>query len=326
METSPEPIEKLMAGSHKLRQQVIDRRHDEDVFNSRLRRRLADELDADFHLDEDTGYLRLDPGDIPGIDAVVAQGLELRAMLGEKALRRTESKRRKKFNFLKPEAYEDPAIVDSPLFRLALQPRLVAAVSNYLGYVPVLATANFWYNPNSFAVRDEDIPELYNGAHTLLSHLDWADNRIVKVFVHCTPVSSSSGPIQIMSPADSAYVRKKSSYSYVRTRNSSADPGNTNGLYLQDAVLRDLLGGEPSTTALTGAPGTVYLADPASCFHYGGRNTSVEQDRLLAILLYLRPGALKLATKHEGVLPFGHLSSPRMSLIDRLVLGEHIPT
>jgi hypothetical protein len=321
-----ESLDDLMAGSHELRQRVIDRRHADDVFNSQLRRKLAAGIDADICLDEDIGYLRLDTADIPGVNAVVAQGLELRQTLRDKAIRRTEGKKRKKFNFLKPEDYEDPAIVRSPLFRLALQPRLVGMVAKYLGHVPVLATANFWYNPNSFVVRDEDIPSLYNGAHTLLSHLDWADNRIVKVFVHCTPVTASSGPIHLISPTDSALIREKSNYSYARTRNSSTDPGNTNGLYLEDAVLRQLLGGQPRTTALTGDQGTVYLADPASCFHYGGRNSSTEQDRLLAILLYLRPGALKLATKHNGILPFAHLSRADMSLLERLVLGEHVPS
>jgi hypothetical protein len=96
---------------------------------------------------------------------------------------------------------------------VALQPRLVAAVANGLVYVPVLATANFWYNPNSFVVRLEDISDLQNGAHTLLSHLDWEDNRIIKVIVHFTPVSASSGPIYIMSPADSEYVRTKTNCS-----------------------------------------------------------------------------------------------------------------
>lgn len=315
-----------MAGSYEVRQQAIDRRHADDVFDSRLRQQLASELDSDLAIEEDAGYLQLDASGLPAAGAVVRQGLELRERLQVKARKRTEQKRRKKFNFLKPDDYRDPQIVQSPIFRLALDPRLVGAVASYLGYVPILATANFWYNPNSFVVRDEDIPSLYNGAHTLLSHLDWADNRIVKVFVHCTPVTASSGPIHLISPRDSAFIREKSNYSYARTRNSSTDPGNTNGLYLEDAVLHQLLGGQPRTTALTGDQGTVYLADPASCFHYGGRNSSTEQDRLLAILLYLRPGALKLATKHNGILPFAHLSRAGMSLLERLVLGEHIPS
>jgi hypothetical protein len=38
MKTAPEPIEELKASSHGLQQQVIDRCHDQDVFNSSLRR------------------------------------------------------------------------------------------------------------------------------------------------------------------------------------------------------------------------------------------------------------------------------------------------
>jgi len=206
----------------------------------------------------------------------------------------------------------------------ALDPRLIGMVSEYLGYVPILSMVNFWYNPNSFIVRKDDLPFLSDRAPALLGHLDWADNTLVKVFIHCSSVTESNGPVVVLNPQDSARIRDKANYRYANIKNTSDDPCETNGLYLDDGIIRTHLNGAPKTMPLVGEPGTVYVADTSRCFHYGGRNTSTDEERLLGVLLYLRPGALKLSTKYEEILPLQHLSSPSLPLIDRLVLGENI--
>ena len=324
MSIGAEVIQEIIDGTYEVRQRAVDARHAGDFLNSGLRKRLAQEQHPDLRIDEDAGFVKLDAAAFPQTAAVIEQGVELARQVREKVAKTTAAKMRKKYKILKPHSYEDPQILHSPIFRLALDPRLIATISAYLGYIPVLSTANFWYNPNSFIVRDEEIPALSERARTLLSHLDWADNRLVKVFIHCLPVSGSCGPIVIMHPQDSDEVREKTNYRYANTRNTSSDPYHTNGLYLEDSLIRTHLGREPRTVPLVGDAGTVYIADTSRCFHYGGRSTSTEQERLLGVLLYLRPGALKLSTKYDATPPFRHLSSASLPLIDRLVLGEEI--
>ena len=326
MSTGADVLQDIIDGNYEVRRKAVDERHANDVLNASLRKRLAQEQHPDLLIDEHAGYLKLAASDFPETGAVVQQGLDLARQVRGKVAKTTAAKMRKKYKILKTQFYEDPQILHSPIFRFALDPRLIAMVSAYLGYVPVLSTANFWYNPNSFAVSEEDIPALSDRARTLLSHLDWADNRIVKVFIHCLPVTETCGPIVIMNPQDSAEVREKSNYKFANIRNTSDDPYNTNGLYLEDSIIRTHLKREPGTLALVGDPGTVYMADTSRCFHYGGRSTSTAQERLLGVLLYLRPGALKLSTKYDATPPFRHLSGPSLPLLERLVLGEEIPS
>ena len=87
-------------------------------------------------------------------------------------------------------------------------------------------------------------------------------------------------------------------------------------------MMRAIHGEDVHMTPLIGDVGTVYLTDTARCFHYGGRNSTTGQERLLGVLLYLRPGALKIATKHKSVPPFAHFARVEHDATTRLVLGR----
>lgn len=316
------PIEEIISDLHAVRQQAVDDRHKSNVFNSKKRRELAEAMSAELQVPEEAAYLKLSESDFPEVHQVVEQGIALKDKANANGL--NLKRRKKKYSLLDERDYQSPEILESPLFRLARNPQLISTLSAYLGYVPILTTATFWYNPNSSVIKTEQDIAQFGGTPTLLSHLDWADNRLLKVFIHCSPVTAKNGALQILNPQNSDVIRDRAHYRYFQSRNTSTDPYQTNGIYLQDDVIETLNGGKPHYISLTGEAGTVYLVDTARCFHYGGRNTDTSQERLLAILLYLRPGALKLATKHGSTPPFRHLSNASLPLVDRLLLGEEV--
>lgn len=315
MLTTAEPnYEELMDACHATRDRITRQRHDEDVLHARLRARLVEEMAANYRIDGDTGYLRLGSNDLDWVNEVLDQGQSLISRMHKPKRRQ---KRRRKLRLLGEEDYNDKNIVESPIFRFALQPQLIATVAQYLGFVPVLTTVDFWYNPNTTVFGASDIPT----PKTQFSHLDWADNCLVKVFVHCSAVTANNGPIKLLCPQESRQIREKSNYVYSRRYNTSLNAANTNGLYLKDDMMRAIHGKDVHMTPLIGDVGTVYLADTSRCFHYGGRNSETGQERLLGILQFLRPGALKIAVQYQDVAPFAHLARPEHDLVTRLVLG-----
>jgi hypothetical protein len=301
----------IIDGTHDLRQVEVDRRHDAGVFNAHLRRRRAVDMAAEHTIPDGEGVLKLSAADFDEVPQVVEQSTALLAQSGEVTAR--------KVGLLSLEAHQDPTIVDSPLFRLALNPKLVAIVSDYLGFVPMLATADVWYNPNRLITDGHQ-----QGYPASRFHLDWADNRIVKVFVHCTDVTDANGAVRVIDPIGSEHIRNSMEYTYTQRKDSGSSLTSNDGLFVGDALIDAHIGDEARQRVLTGPTGTVYLVDTARCFHFGGRNTQAGQPRMIGILLFLRPGALKLTKTHGDVPPFAHLATPEMTVLQRLVLGADV--
>lgn len=303
-------IKTIIEADHYVRQSEIDRRHTDNVFDAHLRRQMAQDMAPELIVSDALGIAGPFSSEIEGIDDVVAQGHD--------ALQNSSKTNGLKNSLLSKEAYEDPTIVESPLFQLALNPSLLATVSRYLGYVPILTTANYWYNPNQKITdgRQEKYP-------TSQYHLDWADNRILKVFVHCTDITPKNGPLNLIDATASRQIRTSVDYRFPRQRNTSDDPKTTNGIYVSDSFVQSNAAPEIVPQSLVGDAGTVFLADTSRCFHYGGRNIETGNPRLLGVLQYLRPGALKLARKHDDIAPFQHLARASMSPLERLVLGTN---
>lgn len=304
-------LAKIIISNHEVREAEIVRRHESGARNARLRAQMATGMAAKLQIPKGEGRLKLSAQDLPEIENVIAQGKEY-------ALQNADAANRKNQIFPK-DLYRDPDVLNTPLFKLALDPEVIASVSAYMGYVPILATANFWYNPN-----DTITDGTQEGYNTSLYHLDWADNQLVKLFVHCSDITDKNGPLHLLSLDQSMKLRTELDYHYQQKRNESTDTNATDGIYIDDALVETHLGKDVQSTPLTGDEGTAYFADTASCFHYGGRNTELGNPRLMGILLYLRPGALRITSAHNDVPPFEHLSTPSMSVLQRLVLGEVI--
>ncbi|WP_294222704.1 hypothetical protein [uncultured Shimia sp.] len=301
-------ITTIIESDHDVRQSEVDRRHADNVFDAHLRRQMAQDMAPELIVPETLGIAGPFSSEIEGIADVVAQGHD--------ALKNSSETNGLKNRLIPNKAYADPGIVESPLFQLALNPILLASVSRYLGFVPILATADYWYNPNSKTTDGKQ-----QGYPTSLYHLDWADNRILKVFVHCSDITQKNGPLNLIDATASQQILTSIDYRFPRRRNTSDDPKTTNGIYVSDSFVQSNAAPEIETHSLVGESGTVFLADTSRCFHYGGRNIETGNPRLLGVLQYLRPGALKLARKHDDIAPFHHLARASMSPLERLVLG-----
>ena len=297
--------------SYEIRQAEIDRRHQTNSLNSKLRKELAQEMSPGLSIDRDRGFMKYPTSQLPEAQDVIFQGENLMLNVNHK-------KNRRKIALLEDADYKDPSILETPIFKLALNPSVIATASDYLGYIPILTTANFWLNLN---LKTGDSQPKENEYITSMYHMDWADHSLVKVFVFCVDINSDNGAMILVNPEKSSEIRSSINYRYEQKLNSSKDSRNTNGLYIADDIVNPYLD-EKDTFTMEGDKGTVYFADTARCFHFGGRNSKAGKERLLAVIQYLRPGALKLSTTFNDNPPFQHLVNSSMTQLNRLVLGS----
>ncbi|CAN0245794.1 unnamed protein product, partial [Chrysoparadoxa australica] len=207
----------------------------------------------EFEVPTGEGMLKVTERDFPEIENVIVQGKEY--------ARQNAGAENRKNQIFPRDLYQDPKVLDTALFKLALDPQVIATASAYLGFVPILATANFWFNPN-----DTITDGTQEGYDTSLYHLDWADNALLKLFVHCSDITDTNGPLHLLSLDQSAKLRSALDYHYPQKRNASADINATDGLYIDDALVETHLGKGVQSTAVTGDDGTAYFAYTASCF------------------------------------------------------------
>lgn len=304
-------IATIIQADHATRERAVKRRHKSDVFQSRLRASLVKTLPVEKRIPFEQAILTFPPGALPGSEEVVKQGLELAE--GVEVGKKDEDK----IYLLGDQREHAPEFLDSPLFRLALSRRVIATVADYLGFIPILATADFWFSPNARHVDET------RGPGTRLFHMDIADPKLIKVFVHCTDVTADNGAIVAYDPRESSAIRSAMNYRYQKGENKSTDLTRPNGQFVQDRFVENCRP-KGSPKALSGPAGTVNLVDTARCFHHGGRNQRTGVTRLLGMLLYLRPGALKLADKHKDTPPFAYLAPHARDDIERLVLGAEV--
>ncbi len=186
---------------------------------------------------------------------------------------------------------------DSVFLRFALTPGIIAAVSRYLGVVPVLTAVKVFHSDATVAAPISS--QLY--------HCDGDDVAQIKVFVHCGNVTPESGPLTIL-PADaSATVRKATAYQY-RSR-------------LTDEQVERVCP-VPPVPAL-GPAGTVCLVDTSRCFHFGSRVAPGAPPRLVVMLQYQTPYSFMLPIDFRAAAPYRYAASVARSPLERLVLGEN---
>jgi hypothetical protein len=192
----------------------------------------------------------------------------------------------------------DPTTVrlDSPYLRLALRPDVVAAVSAYLGMVPVISHLNVFY---SAAGAEE-------ARSSQLFHCDADGTAQVKIFVLCTEVTRAHGPLTLLDARTSRDVRRRLDYHF--------------GGKLKDKRLAGIVD-ESNHHAIVGPSGTVCFVDTTQCFHFGSRVESGTGPRLVTMIQYLTPASFMLPRDHRRGSPFGHLATPGMPRMQRLVLG-----
>ncbi len=198
--------------------------------------------------------------------AAAARLLEARSV--DEALAKRKGAGRKRFliNVLDATSLD----VNHPAVRLALRPDLLAAITAYMGTVPVLRSIQVFYSGT--LDREPTSSQLY--------HCDADDTRQLKIFVLCSKVESANGPLTMLDATRSGVVRQATGYTF-HSR-------------LTDQQVDEVLGGPARPTELVGEPGTVGLVDTSRCFHYGSRVAPGAAPRLVTMIQFLSPSAFVL--------------------------------
>ena len=191
--------------------------------------------------------------------------------------------------------------VESPFIRLALNPDLVCAVSQYLDVIPILYYISILVS--RYVDDSLDSSQLF--------HCDPDDRRIASLFLYCSEVDEKSGPLTVIPSDTSKKIREELKYTYGGDRYRVSDKETEP--YLAD--------GEP--VKIMGGPGTIGLVDTANCFHQGSRVEKGGNVRVVVVIRYLTPSAFFFPPRkgHYGCAQYRHLASRDDGKIDRLILG-----
>ena len=248
---------------------------------------------ASFAIDHDRGYAVFPPGHFPEALEIVAATADLGRNVD---LTRPGLSKKARSGFMVPMLDTAALTLDSPMLRLALRPDVVAAVSSYLGMVPVIAHLQVFY---SEANTDD-------ARSSQLFHCDADATRQIKIFVLCSEVTRANGPLTLLDARTSRQVRSRLGYHF--------------GGKIKDKRLAGIVD-ESDHHPIVGAPGTVCLVDTTQCFHFGSRVESGTAPRLVTMIQYLTPASFMLPRDHRDGSPFRHLATTRMDRVRRMVLG-----
>ena len=259
------------------------------------RRTAAREIaaDASFRIDRDRGYAVFPPEIFPEARDIVAATADLGRNVD---LTRPGLSKKARSGFMVPLLDTATVTLDSPMLRLALRPDIIAAVSSYLGMVPVIAYLQVYYSEaNSDEARSSQ-----------LFHCDADATSQVKIFVLCSEVTRSNGPLTLLDAKTSRGVRSRLGYHF--------------GGKIKDKRLAGIVD-ESDHHPIVGAPGTVCFVDTTQCFHFGSRVESGTAPRLVTMIQYLTPSSFMLPRDHRDGSPFRHLATAQMPRVSRMVLG-----
>ena len=249
--------------------------------------------DASFAIDRDRGYAVFPPAGFPEAREIVAATADLGRDVD---LTKPGLSKKARSGFMVPMLDTATLRLDSPMLRLALRPDVIAAVSSYLGMVPVIAYLQVFYSEaNSDEARSSQ-----------LFHCDADATKQVKIFVLCSEVTPANGPLTLLDASKSREVRSRLGYHF--------------GGKIKDKRLAGIVD-QADHRPIVGAPGTVCFVDTTQCFHFGSRVESGTAPRLVTMIQYLTPGSFMLPRDHRDGSPFRHLATAQMGRVQRMVLG-----
>jgi hypothetical protein len=153
-------------------------------------------------------------------------------------------------------------------FRLATSPAILAGVSSYLGYFPLLYNITAMYSPAKKVSSNDQ--STWQGSQ--LFHRDDDDIRILKLWILCSDVALENGPTAILPANESEKIARQIGYK-------------------QGEKVIDESPFEASLSKLNfaiGKSGTSYATDTDAVFHFGSR-TSIKEDRLVLMIHYVSP-------------------------------------
>lgn len=154
--------------------------------------------------------------------------------------------------------------------RLALNERILAVVSHYLGMWPRLKYIDLWYNVPAGPASSEVSSQRW--------HRDYDDYRMVKLFLYIEDVDAQNGPFMFI-PETHAGARLAGLYPTKPPTGSYPPPGAVDRVVGPDAPI-----------VCIGDAGTLVLADAAG-FHKGGR--AIARPRILFTVTYASDAAVE---------------------------------
>jgi hypothetical protein len=146
---------------------------------------------------------------------------------------------------------EDP--INAAIKALALSPKILAPVADYLGCLPVLYSTQIWFSKNS---QDHKL------LGSQLYHFDREDARQVKAFIPIEEITTDTGPLTLIPAKESANL--------IEARRSRGLPLSLKQRFEDEEVHR-YAGGTNSEVPVIGEAGDIILADTTNCLHYGSR-------------------------------------------------------
>ena len=154
----------------------------------------------------------------------------------------------RKKNFLLMKKIE----IDSDLQKVV--EGLLPIVSNYIGSLPVLHSANYWFSPNT---NNEE-------GRSQSWHMDSEDSRQLKIFIPVEEICTNSGPINIM-PADLSYTVYKKLYKekIIKKRN----------VKISDNLIDQYLNEDNYSNPIKLKIDEIAFLDTCRCYHYGSRKS-----------------------------------------------------
>jgi len=261
-----------------------------------LRRRAAARqlsADAPFGIDADRGFAVFPPGTFVETADIVSAA---RTLGMEVDTTRREVSKKARSGFMVPMMDGGALTLASPFLRFALRPDVIAAVSSYLGIVPVITRLNVFYSESSSE----------KARSSQLFHCDADGTRQIKIFILCTEVTPAQGPLTLIDARTSRAQRRRLGYHF--------------GGKVKDKILaREVSPDEHH--AIVGPPGTTCFVDTTQCFHFGSRVEQGASPRLVTIIQYISPSSFIVPYDHRAGSPFRHLPTDEMSSLQRLVLG-----
>ncbi len=188
---------------------------------------------------------------------------------------------------------------DSPIIKFALQSKLIAPITKYFGFIPLLSYVGTWYSPGKATEHTS----------SQLFHCDQADIRQVKVFVHCSDITNEDGALNLIDAHKSQDIRNKINYSW------RPDSQMLSDIEVEKYVQKT------NWVAQEGKEGTVAFADTSRCFHFGSRLNENSKERLMMVFQFLSPCAFNLPANISSKIPFSKLDPSRFNKVERQILG-----
>lgn len=228
--------------------QIQRRRAAEEIIRQRARTQPA------VTIDKKEGYSFTSPKEVPEIADAIAEAAGIYRIAAEKqALERVEGgTSRKAFMMQAAEGAAMNRYTD--IMRAAVARPLLDAVTEYLGEVPILGNVTIMVSvPNNSQVGSQ------------LYHLDFADEKQIKLFIYVDEVTQDNGPFTFTPISVTNELIK--AYGYDRGRLTIDE--------VEKAV------GAEKEIKVTGPAGTALLCDTSRCLHYGSNRNKTTRVVLL---------------------------------------------